>query len=547
MQEIEDGAQVCSFCKFPQDTPQEHADSLRPGTELRNRFVLGRELGRGGFGITYIGYDSYFERRVAVKEYYPEGLAARMPGEKKIFWRNNLQRDSGCRNVIREAQKMNKIGDISAAVHVWDVFYENNTAYIAMEYVDGITLKQHLLRNNILSPRKCYELMMPIVDTMIKFHDNGIIHRDISPDNIMIQPDMTPRILDLGAAKDVQIVSGNTVLVARNGFSPKEQYQTNGNIGTWTDVYALCATMYYSLTGKVPPPAMDRTETGDDLPFNCCLPEPICRILNDGMRMRVENRIPDMQELKRRLQQWHHGEIPEDCKTGEEMLPGRPVHGEKVREPELPVPAEQEKHRERSVKPEQAAKGEKEHHEGLVATFFSKFRRKKKDEAGDRIHREPVKAKTVVVSDFDAPPMLQTDPYATVLDDDATVLDDEVSAQVEAGAYLIQESTGKRIDITKCCFTLGRLTQGTAITADGMIEDKTKHVSRRHAAIVFDGTDFYLQDISSKNVTQLNGVRIANGVLPENGDPFRAAYRLYDGDSIELAVEKLVFRRGGIL
>lgn len=550
MQEIEDGAQICGFCEYPQDMPQEHSDSLQPGTELRNRFELGRELGRGGFGITYIGYDNYFEQKVAIKEYYPESLAARMPGEKKIYWRNVQQRESGCRNVIREAQKMNRIGEIAAAVHVLDVFYENNTAYIAMEYVDGITLKKHLLQQNrALTPLECYELMMPIVDTMIKFHEHGIIHRDISPDNIMIQRDMSPRILDLGAAKDVQMVSGNTVLVARNGFSPKEQYQTNGNIGTWTDVYALCATMYYSLTGRVPPPAMDRSETNDTLPFPGHLPEPIRLILYDGMRMAIENRIADMQELKKRLQQWHDGPVDQSSEDGKEpegtaqpqQIPVSVKAEEKEVQKEEPVQPEP------VVKPEQPAVNEKkESPRGRLAGWFPLFGKKKKEISPAQEPREPAVPKTVTVSAFGAPPMLRTDPNATILDDDITVLSEEnVSAGVQAKAYLIHERTRKRIDITKCCFTLGRLIQTAANAADGMIEDNTRHVSRRHAAVLFDGTNFYLQDISGKNITQLNGVRIENGMMPENGGSFPSAYRLYDGDCIQLAVEKLVFHKGG--
>ena len=130
MKEIEDGLQMCSFCNYPQDTPAEHPDSLAPGTELRNRFLLGKELGRGGFGITYVGYDKYLDCKVAIKEYFPKTLASRFPGQTKMLWLNNQLRDAGCQNVIREAQKMHRIGILPVAVHVLDVFYENNTAYM---------------------------------------------------------------------------------------------------------------------------------------------------------------------------------------------------------------------------------------------------------------------------------------------------------------------------------------------------------------------------------------------------------------------------------
>ena len=147
MREIDASQQNCGFCNYPQNTPAEYPDSLAPGTELRNRFLLGKELGRGGFGITYVGYDKYLDCKVAIKEYYPQSLAARLPGEVKMFWRNSQLRDNGCQNVIREAQKMHRVGVLPVAVHVLDVFYENNTAYIAMDYVEGITLKKYLLKN----------------------------------------------------------------------------------------------------------------------------------------------------------------------------------------------------------------------------------------------------------------------------------------------------------------------------------------------------------------------------------------------------------------
>ncbi len=534
MKEIEDGLQICPSCNFNQDTPPESPDSLAPGTELRNRFLLGKELGRGGFGITYVGYDKYLDCKVAIKEYYPQTLAARLPGEVKLFWRSSQLRDAGCQNVIREAQKMHRIGVLSAAVHVLDVFYENNTAYIAMDYVEGITLKQFLLKKGTLSPEKCMEMMMPILDTMIQMHEAGIIHRDISPDNIMIQPDMKPRILDLGAAKDIQMESGNTILVARNGFSPMEQYQTQGEIGTWTDVYALCATMFYSLTGKVPPAAMDRSESNDGLTYNLAwkLPEKLWNVIQDGMRMKVENRIRNVAELKRRLI---------------DSMISTPI----IVEPEKDTDSESSISHQVIHHPVIPSMSDKEKPKGFLPTLFAMFGKKKKtqdQQPHKDITRTPV---GVAVPQFEAPP-IYVDPNATICldvsDEEETVLFDAEQPVVAKGV-LVQSSTGKRIEITKCCFVLGRLTNATPdsrqTVVDCMIEDVTKHISRRHAAILFNGEKFFLQDISGKNSTLLNGIRIQNGRMPENGGVFPSAYQLYDGDSIQLADEKLIFHTGG--
>ncbi len=537
MKEIEDGSQICSFCNFPQNTPSEYPDILAPGTELRNRFLVGKELGRGGFGITYVGYDKYLDCKVAIKEYYPQTLAARLPGEMKLYWRNSQLRDNGCYNVIREAQKMHRIGILPAAVHVLDVFYENNTAYIAMDYVEGITLKNSLLQNGVLSPEKCVEMMMPILDTMIQMHAAGIIHRDISPDNIMIQPDLTPRILDFGAAKDTQMKSGNTILVARNGFSPMEQYMTNGDIGTWTDVYALCATMYYCLTGKVPPTAIDRSESNEEFLFSGCrkLPDKLCAVIRDGMRMSVEKRIPDVTELKKRLEDSRSSlPVPEPVKSSE-IKPT--VTESVVSQPVSP--------------PETAVERKEDKAKGFLPSLFSMFGKKKKvtvQNAPKNVERIPT---SVAILQFGAHPVY-IDPNATVwadsADEEETVLAEE-EKPVPANGVLVQNSSGKRIEITKCCFVLGRLTNTAAdsrqILADCMIEDSTKHISRRHAAILFNGEAFYLQDVSGKNSTLLNGVRIKNSVMPENDGLFLTAYRLYDGDCIQLADEKFTFYAGG--
>lgn len=554
MREIDEGTSVCGFCNYLQDAPQEDPDALRPGTELRNRFQVGKELGRGGFGITYIGYDKYLDCKVAIKEYYPQSLAARLPGEVKIFWRNSQLRDTGCRNVIREAQKMHKLGDLPVAVRVQDVFYENNTAYIAMDYVEGITLKEYLLKNGVLTPEACLTLMLPVLDTMIQMHREGIIHRDISPDNIMIQPDMQPRILDLGAAKDIQMESGNTILVARNGFSPKEQYQTNGNIGTWTDVYALCATMYYSLTGKVPPPAMDRRDNENDLVFHGPhpLPTKLCDVIRDGMRMLVEQRIPDVAELKRRL---------ESSLVPDAPVPEPPIHdtsGMEVPNPKVPVskvavsePADLSG---RIPPSSRISVQAEEKPRGLLPALLALLGLKR--QSPDHVDTAPRNQErcptTVAISQPDAFPCY-ADPNATIClaseDEEETVLVDE-EQPVPANGYLIQDSTGKRIDITKCCFVLGRLTNGGSagmMSADCMIEDASKHISRKHAVILFNGESFYLQDISVKNSTLLNDIRIQNSSLPENGSVFTAAYPLFDGDRIQLVDEKLTFHAGGSL
>ena len=424
----------------------------------------------------------------------------------------------------------------SNIVNVYDVGEENGINYIVMELVEGITLKQYMDRKGAVNWREALHFSRQIAKALSHAHERGIIHRDISPDNIMIQPDLKPRILDLGAAKDIQMESGNTILVARNGFSPMEQYQTNGDIGTWTDVYALCATMYYCLTGKVPPAAMDRSEVNDALPFNKSwkIPEKLFQVLQDGMRMSVEKRIPNVKELRIRL---------EDSLRPE---PAPIIDEEPDSEPSVSTPPVIPQITNTAPKSVQSIA---EKPKGFLPALLSLFGKKKKAEPQRTSKKVEQKPTNVVVSDPNAYP-IYTDPDATVClgDEEETVLIGS-EQPVAAKATLTQESTGTTVGITKCCFVLGRLTGTSAgakqSSADCMIEDSTKHISRRHAVILFDGEAFYLQDISGKNSTSLNGVRIQNDVMPENGRVFASAYRLYDGDSIQLADEQLRFSQGG--
>ena len=314
-----------------------------------------------------------------------------------------------------------------------------------------------------------------------------------------------------------------------------EQYQSNGKIGPWTDVYSLCATMYYSLTGRVPPTALDRVNIDDVIPFANAthIPVKLRQVLLDGMQMSIANRIPNMSELKERLIN--------------SLIPNTPQEPASESASYIPDPAVFHS----VITAEQPSVQEESKSTGFFPSLFTKIGKKKKSLNNSNVKNIARNPSGITVSNFNASP-IYTDPDRTlcqgVADEEETVLFDDVQP-VPARATLVQVRTGKRIDITKCCFVLGRLTSGGSplMSADCLIEDSTKHISRRHAAILFDGEAFFLQDISARNITRLNGIRIQNGVMPENSNVFLSAYRLYDGDSIQLADETLTFHLGGSL
>ena len=284
--------------------------TLPPGTILKGKYLVGKVLGQGGFGITYIGLDLHLQRKVAIKEYYPSGFVGRKSGTSQVIWyATEASREamlSGQELVLKEARKMSKVSDISSVVRVHNVFQENGTAYICMDFIEGQTLLDRLMKHGTLPWNTAKTIFLPIIQALGQVHQMGLIHRDLSPDNLMIQPDGQVKILDLGAAKDLNLNTGKSSMqVAKNGFSPLEQYLQSGSSGSWTDVYSLAATMYYTLTGKVPPSALDRMDNDTirwDFPALQALPACVLGALKHAMAVRPNDRTQTMEDFLKELQ-----------------------------------------------------------------------------------------------------------------------------------------------------------------------------------------------------------------------------------------------------
>ena len=300
----------CPVCGF--DPAQAAAPNyvLPYGAILNGRYIVGKMLGQGGFGITYIGWDLAMERKVAIKEYYPSGQVSRNPGSRDLTWYTNEQsrqaRQNGMQMFLKEARKMSKVDNLTNVVRVRDIFQENETAYIVMDFVEGETLKARLDKTGPLTWKQAKEIFVPAMQAMEQVHQAGLVHRDISPDNLMLTPDGRVMILDLGAAKDLAINKGaSSAMVVKGGFSPPEQYAQQGGSGSWTDVYAIAATMYHSLTGVVPPTAVDRMQ-GE--PVNWALletggvPNHVIAALQNAMKLNARERTQTMAELLRQCQ-----------------------------------------------------------------------------------------------------------------------------------------------------------------------------------------------------------------------------------------------------
>lgn len=301
---------ICTHCGY--DNSKDNGTHRLPaGTILQDQYLIGCVLGQGGFGITYFGWDLNLEIPIAVKEYYPNGMVMRdnsvstevqsYAGELSIRFGNNKER------FLREAKMLARFSDTPEIVQIRSFFLANNTAYIVMEYVDGITLKEHIKRSGgKLGLEETFCIMEPLIAALGKVHKTGLVHRDISPDNIMMLPNGKVKLLDFGAVRDVgdakidKELTKSTEAILKHGYAPIEQYQNRGNLGPWTDVYALCATIYYCLTGEVPEEAPERMLGGQEFGIASKIAdirEEQALILEKGLALRPAERIASMEEL----------------------------------------------------------------------------------------------------------------------------------------------------------------------------------------------------------------------------------------------------------
>jgi len=308
MGEYQDGAGVCPSCGYVRGTPPREAYHLTPESILQGRYIVGRVLGFGGFGVTYIGFDAQLDRLVAIKEFLPTTFATRLPGETAvtIYEGNASQQFSfGLERFIDEAQRLAQFNGIPGVTDIYDTFWENNTAYIVMQFLKGRDVKVLLANEGPLPYERARDIILKICDTLTPVHAKGIIHRDISPDNIFMTDDGQVKLLDFGAARYESSVNSKSLsVILKSGYAPEEQYRSKGEQGSWTDVYALSATFYKLLTGVTPPDSMERAindEMQEPSRFGVDMPQSAENAILNAMNIRKANRTQTVEEFKQAL------------------------------------------------------------------------------------------------------------------------------------------------------------------------------------------------------------------------------------------------------
>jgi len=275
-------------------------DTLPIGTILSGKFQLGGLLGRGGFGATYLALDLNLNTRVAIKEYFPAHLASRVAGAADISpLRDQADAyNAGLSQFLQEARNLVQFRGHQTIIHVLEFFSENNTGYLVMEFLDGQTLLSYAASVGRIDPVTALNIILPVADALKACHAVGLIHRDISPDNIFLTNDGNIKLLDFGAARvAIGLRSTNLSVILKPGYAPFEQYQSKAFQGPATDIYALCATLYRLIAGTVPVNSPDRIGgTPLDLPsaLGISISAGLEQVIVKGMALEYDKRYPDI-------------------------------------------------------------------------------------------------------------------------------------------------------------------------------------------------------------------------------------------------------------
>lgn len=293
---------ICPVCGYINKKSDGNTLYLPVGTKLNGRYMIGGVIGSGGFGITYISFDTKNEKIVAVKEYFPKTIAIRKAdGSVCPIEKNNEEvLIHGVEKIYQEAEYVFQFNGNSNIVSVFDYFYANNTAYLVMEYLSGITLENYVKKYGALSEAQTVYVAERLAMALVIIHSAQLLHRDISPDNIMLCEDGRVKLIDFGAARafTAENIPKFTVIM-KSGFASIEQYTSNGDFGEWTDIYSLGMVLYYALMGKIPPNPYERIANGTELDFGeNSFDGKLCRIIEKTAGISSEERYKSASELK---------------------------------------------------------------------------------------------------------------------------------------------------------------------------------------------------------------------------------------------------------
>lgn len=293
----------------PSNRSMSNTRCLKPGVILKERYKIEEVIGAGGFGITYRAWDPLLQSYVAIKEYYPSGIATRSADSSKVcvpVGQEQREYHRGRIRFLKEAQDVARFQSESNIVSIYDYLEENDTAYMVMEYLHGCTLKQYIREHGgRLDTDHILHICLSVLDALAVVHKAGMIHRDISPENIFICEDLTVKLIDFGAAKQVYLDGEQTMsVVLKPGYAPPEQYAKKDKQGPWTDIYALGATLYFAATGEKPEESFGRVLEDTIKPVcevNPEIPRAMSQVIMRAMSVKIEDRYQMVEAMREAL------------------------------------------------------------------------------------------------------------------------------------------------------------------------------------------------------------------------------------------------------
>ncbi|THB71698.1 MAG: TIR domain-containing protein [Desulfovibrio sp.] len=324
---------ICPLCGFDESAPVSPL-ALPFRTLLHNTFLTGRLLGKpGGFGLTYLAWDTVLDVHVAVKEYLPRETAGRGRDAVSVVSHSSEDAETfamGLGKFLEEARALARF-DHPNVVRVRSFFEANGTAYMVMNYYRGETLDEVVVRTGKLEEKQAIDTILPVLSGMEEVHRQGFLHRDVKPRNIYLTRDGVPILLDFGGARQAVGESSHSMsLLFTPGYSPYEQHQSGGDVGPWSDVYAIGATLYFLLTGQDPVGAVDRgmSDSLQSPRDKANTSEVVSQAVMTAMAVRIEDRYQDVASLRAALLT-HAGQASWDvflCKKSEDAHYAKQVH-----------------------------------------------------------------------------------------------------------------------------------------------------------------------------------------------------------------------------
>lgn len=294
---------VCPTCGYDESALRSPV-FIPHGTLLNEHYRIGRVLGRpGGFGVVYLAWDVHLQQRVAIKEYFPRDLVSRKDGASNEVIPNSKSSETAFRKgmeiFLREARFIARF-DHPNIVRVRSFFEANSTAYIVMDYDDGASLGEYLDKlHGLIEPKTAVNLLAPVLSALDYMHQRGVLHRDVKPHNIYLGHDGRISLLDFGAAQP-GLHGGSDSIMLSEGYAPLEQYQKQVELGPWTDIYGIAASLYRLIVGQPPPPALERIGT-DPISANPPLRGKLGKVLLRGLALHAEQRFQSAAEFRAEL------------------------------------------------------------------------------------------------------------------------------------------------------------------------------------------------------------------------------------------------------